>query len=62
MQHADSDNCFAAFQHLSYVSLCIIRLLFKGGDVKMLAEVLPQSAGRKNSVFRKTLTSQVKKK
>lgn len=50
MQHADGDNCGhsrfeccelsdAVFRHLSYVSLCIIRLLFKGGEVKMPAEV-----------------------
>ena len=58
MQHADGDNCGhsrfeccelsdAVFRHLPYVSLCIIRLLFKGGEVKMPAEVWPQSAGKK---------------
>lgn len=58
MQCADCVNCGrsrfescqltdAEFQHLSYVSLSIIRSLFKGGEVKMTAQVLALRAGRK---------------
>lgn len=57
MQRADSDNCGRSrfescklsetvFQHLPYVSPCMISFLFKGGEVRKPAEVLPQSAGR----------------
>lgn len=51
MQRAVTDDCFTMFQHLSCVSLCIIRLLFKGEDMTMVGEVLPQSAGKKKMVF-----------